>query len=86
MHNMKLQSVQTDDIFSIRQQTEPQWHKSALMFPGDQTLLSDWKRTASARMQFVIAVAKKSAPHVTVKQTRLMPLMHTVCQPEALTQ
>lgn len=35
-------------------------------------------------MEFVIAVAKKTAPHVTMNQASLMPLMHTVCQPEAL--
>lgn len=67
----KSKSVQKNNFFSIRQETEPQGHKSAQMFPGYKMFLSDCKSAAeaSAWMPFLLAAAKKAAPRVTAPGT-----------------
>ncbi len=58
---------QENNIFSIKQETELQRHKSSPVFSGCKMFLSACESAAEQRCWtlFLIAVAKKAAPRVT---------------------
>lgn len=85
MHKTKSQSAQRNNVFGIMQQTKPQGHKSAQMFHGYKTFLSDCKSAveASVWMPSLIRRGQKKLPHVSLQQAHFTPPTHTVCSSEA---